>query len=197
MERKYSANLTGAWFLFYEIKQVIKLLNKEMTDKEIRMKVMEENLFQYKSKSSIIRVFPSVIRRAKSLNIELRNLIITESIENGKLINLLSIMNDDLLFETFMNEIIKVKYREKDILLTKKDINLYFMQKAEQNEKVASYTNATLNKLRQVYLKILVETGLLTSTRDEELIKIFIDNQIRTILISNGYEKFVNIFEGE
>lgn len=196
IKRQYNANLTGAWFLFYEIKQVIELLNKGITDKEIKTKVIEENLFQHKSKSSLIRAFPSVLRRAKSLNIELRKLLLMESLQNAKLINLISIMNDDLLFETFIYEIVKSKYEVGDMSLDKKDVNLYFMHKAEQNERVEAYTDATLNKLRQVYLKILSEAGLL-SNKNNELIRNFIDEEVKSILTLNGYKKFISIFEVE
>lgn len=195
MERKYSANLTGARFLFYEMKKVIKLLSKGMHDKEVRELVFGENLFQYKLKSAIARAFPSVLRRAKSLPEELRDLVLNDSIQNAKLINLVSIMNDDFLFETFMYEVVGTKYKENDLLLGKKEVNLFFTQKSEQNKKVASYTAATLNKLRQVYLRILVEAGLLSSKKDGELIKICMDEELKTMLLANGYKKFVNMFE--
>lgn len=66
--KTYSANLTGAWFLFYEIKQIAKLIEAGLPVGDIKKKVLEENLFQHKSKSSIIRAYPSVLRRAELLN---------------------------------------------------------------------------------------------------------------------------------
>lgn len=197
MDRVYRANLTGAWFLFYEIKQVIKLIQKGMTDREIKQVVFEENLFQYDKKSSITRAFPSVLRRARLLNDQLRRIVIEGSIENAKLINLLAITLDDLLFDEFMHEVIKEKYHNSDLVLEKKDINLFFTYKAEQSEKVRSFSVATVNKLRQVYLKILVESGILTDTKSGELNRIYLDDFLKSILIENNNHEFIKIFEAD
>lgn len=52
---EYSARLTGQSFLMYEFKIIAKLRKEGFSDIEIREKVLEENLFQYKVKSSINR----------------------------------------------------------------------------------------------------------------------------------------------
>lgn len=52
IEKKYSVNLTGTRFLFYEIKQVIQLMKNNLIEKEIKTKIKEENLFQYEKLAS-------------------------------------------------------------------------------------------------------------------------------------------------
>jgi|LSQX01.2.fsa_nt_gb hypothetical protein len=195
--REYRANLTGAWFLFYEIKQVIKLIQKGMTDKEIKQVVFEENLFQYDKKSSITRAFPSVLRRARLLSDELRKVVIEGSMENSKLVNLLAITLDDLLFEEFMQEVIREKYHNNDLILEKKDVNVFFTHKAEQSEKVRSFSVATVNKLRQVYFKILVESGVLSDVKTGELNRIYLDEHLKLLLKENDNHEFIKIFETE
>lgn len=195
--KTYSGNLTGAWFLFYEIKQIAKLIEAGLSVEDIKKKVFEENLFQHKTKSSISRAYPSVLRRAKLLNPELRKLLIESSVEDGKLINLYAISEDDLLFKEFLLEIIKDKYKSHLLLLEKRDVNMYFTHKAEQNEKVATFTDATVNKLRQVYLRILTEVGILANPKRGELNLIFIEEGIRDAIIKNGGISFVKIFESK
>lgn len=195
--RVYRANLTGAWFLFYEIKQVIKLIKKDMTDKEIKQAVFEENLFQHDKQSSVTRAFPSVLRRARLLSDELREIVIEGSMENAKLINLLAITKDDLLFEEFMNEVIKDKYLNNDLILEKKDVNVFFTHKAEQNEKVGSFTDGTINKLRQVYFKILMESGVLSNVKSGELNRIYLEEYLKSLLRDNDNHEFIKIFEAE
>lgn len=195
--REYRANLTGAWFLFYEIKQVIKLIQKGMTDKEIKQVVFEENLFQYDKKSSITRAFPSVLRRARLLSDELRKVVIEGSMENSKLVNLLAITLDDLLFEEFMQEVIREKYHNNDLILEKKDVNVFFTHKAEQSEKVRSFSVATVNKLRQVYFKIFVESGVLSDVKTGELNRIYLDEHLKLLLKENDNHEFIKIFETE
>lgn len=191
----YSANLTGAWFLFYEIKQVVVLMNEGIDDKEIRKKVIEENLFQHKTKSSLLRALPSVLRRAKLLGEDLRNLIIEDTLSNAKLINLYAIMRDDLLFTEFLKGVVKEKYASNNLMIEKKDINSFFTHKAEQNEKVASFSTGTINKLRQVYLKILTEAGVMKDIKSGELNRIYFDPLLKELLKKNNGEDFINIFQ--
>ena len=193
--RTYCANLTGAWFLFYEIKQVAKLMELGVSRADIKDKVIDENLFQHKKRSSITRAFPSVLRRAELLGSDLRRFLIEGSIEDGKLVNLYAIAEDDLLFNEFLNEIIKEKYEANHLFLEKRDVNMYFTYKAEQNEKVAGFTDATMNKLRQVFLKILIETGILASSKTGEMNRIYFDGGVKDAFIKNGASDFIKIFE--
>ncbi|MDR7870707.1 MAG: DUF1819 family protein [Tissierellaceae bacterium] len=194
-EKKYTANLTGAWFLFYEIKQVAELIDQGLSEKEIKTKVLEENIFQHKKLSSAQRAFPTLYRRAKLLSKDLRGVLIEDSMENGRMINLYAIMEEDLLFKEFMLEIIKEKYKTNSLYLEKKDINSYFIEKQEQNERFSKYTEATLNKLRQVFLKILIDAGVLVDLNSGILNRMFFSTYLKKTLENNNAEYFVNIFE--
>lgn len=195
MEKKYSANLTGAWFLFYEIKQVVQLLNQGLSESEIKAKVKEENLFQHKKESSLIRALPTVYRRAELLQPKLRKMILEDSIDNGKLINLYAIMEEDLLFKEFMLEVIKEKYYSNNLFIERKDINSFFTQKAEQNQGFAKYSEGSTNKLRQVYLKILVNSGILKELKTGELNRILFDPYLKQVLENNDARYFIDIFK--
>jgi len=195
MEKKYSANLTGAWFLFYEIKQVVKLMEQGLSENEIKTKIREENLFQHKKESSLIRALPTVYRRAELIPEDLRKLILQDSLGNGKLINLYAIMEEDLLFKEFMIEVIKEKYNTNNLFIERKDINSFFTEKAEQNERFAKYTEGTVNKLRQVYLKILIEAEILKDLKTGELNRILFDPYLKQVLENNEANDLINIFK--
>lgn len=195
VEKKYSANLTGVWFLFYEIKQVIELINIGLSEKEIKSKVLEENLFQHKKISSVTRTLPTVYRRAISLDETLRRILLEDSIENGKLINLYAIMEEDLLFKEFLIEVIGEKYKTNNLHLERKDINGFFTQKREQNEGFAKFKEGTISKLRQVYLKILIDAGILVDLKIGELNRILIDPYLKDVLEKNNGIYFIEIFK--
>jgi hypothetical protein len=192
---EYKANLTGAWFLFYEMKQVVKLIVEGLNDKDIRNRVYEENLFQHKRMTSIKRSFPTVLRRAHLLSAEHMEILLEGSMENAKLVNLLAIYLEDKLFNEFLLEVLRDKYMNNEMTLEKMDVNIYFTHKSEQNDKVASFTDSTRNKLRQVYFKILVEAGILSDIKTGELNRIFFDDVLRSALISSGNMEFIKIFE--
>ncbi len=160
-ELPYSSTLTGASFLFYELKQVVLLKNQGLPDDEILKKVVIENLFQYSAKSSVKRSFPSILRRVNSLEQSLRDRIIQETIEVGKQINLYVIMKTDRLFNEFMNEVVREKLNSGSNFIEKKDLNLFFSNKSEQHPVIAAWSVKNVTKLKQVYMKILNESGVL------------------------------------
>lgn len=179
IELEYSSVLTGAGFMLYEVKQIALLKEQGFSDKEIKQKVLEENVFQYEKMSSIKRAFPYILKRVNVLDEILQQLIMKESLETAKIINLYAIMKSDRLFFEFMHEVIQEKLQKNDYLLEKKDVNSYFTAKAEQSDFIASWSETTIQKLKQVYKKILLETGMLKSLKTGELNRLIIDDQIK------------------
>jgi Putative inner membrane protein (DUF1819). len=185
-ELEYSATLTGASFLLYELKQVLKLKKQGFTDAEIKKKVIEENVFEYKFTSSLKRIVPSVIRRANALDESIHDWVLNSPLEVGKVINLYAIMKTDKLFFEFMNEVIREKFDANNYLLEKKDLNVFFVTKAEQDEKMSKWTEQTISKLKQVYMKLLYEAGLLRDKKSGELSRILLDEDIKRHLTYVG-----------
>lgn len=192
-ELQYSSVLTGAGFMLYEVKQVAHLINQGLTEKEIRVKVLEENIFQYEKMSSIRRALPYIIKRVELLDDELRTVLIEGSLENAKTINLYAILKFDQLFFEFMQEVIYDKFQKNDYILEKKDVNAFFTEKMEQNDFIASWSETTIGKLKQVFKKILLETGILKDLKSGELNRIIIDDQLKVHLTQIGDAVYVKV----
>lgn len=178
-ELGYSATLTGASFLLYELKQVLKLKKQGLSDVEIKKKVIEANVFEYKFTSSLKRIVPSVMRRADILDEQLQEWVLNGPLDVGKTINLYAIMKTDRLFFEFMDEVIREKLEANNYLLEKKDLNVFFVTKAEQDEKMAKWTEQTISKLKQVYMKLLYEAGFLRDKKSGELSRVLLDEEIK------------------
>ncbi|WP_431809860.1 DUF1819 family protein [Brevibacillus agri] len=185
-ELDYSATLTGASFMFYEFKQVVSLKVQGLEDSEIRERVLTENLFQYQVKASLKRSLPSVLRRVAVLDDTLRKMVLEESLETGKIINLYAIMKTDRLFFEFMNEVIREKLESDNYFLEKKDLNLYFTSKSEQDVGVAGWTEQTVQKLKNVIQRILLESGILKDKKTGELNRLLMDEQLKRHFINIG-----------
>ncbi|MDN4076363.1 DUF1819 family protein [Paenibacillus polymyxa] len=190
-ELEYSATLTGASFMFYEFKQVISLRLSGFSEQEIRKKVLSENLFQYQVNASLKRSLPSVLRRVRILDELLCQMVLEQSLEAGKLINLYAIMKTDRLFFEFMNEVVREKLESNHYLLERKDLNLYFVSKAEQDTGVAVWTEQTVTKLKNVIQRILLESGILKDKQTGELSRILMDDQLKQHLIHIGDVAYV------
>lgn len=191
LDLAYSSVLTGASFMMYEFKQLVILKEQGLSDTEIKQSVLEENIFQYEKMSSIKRAFPYILKRVNILDETLRNLVVEESLETAKAINLYAIMKSDRLFFEFMNEVIQEKLQKNDYILEKKDINTYFTVKAEQSDFIASWSETTVQKLKQVYKKILLEMGMLKSLKSGELSRLIIEEQIKNNLTQIGDARYL------
>lgn len=191
-QKKYSASLTGASFLFYEMKQFLRLKEQGLSEEDIREKAYSDNIFQYKTKSSINRVLPSIIRRSNCLNKELENIILNGTIDYGKAINLYSIMKTDRLFFEFMSEVVKEKIQLNGDVIEKKDINIFFITKFEQSEIISRWSDSTVAKLKQVMLKILLEAGIIESIKTGKTTRLIIPLELKKYLIDLNEEEYLN-----
>lgn len=188
--KEYSAKLTGESFLLYEFKIVAKLKREGFSDKDIRKMVLEENLFQYKFKSSITRRLTPLLQRVNILDNTLIDMLIDDPLGNGATINLYAIMKNDRLFFEFMNEVVKEKLQNTSEIIEKKDINIYFEHKAEQNETITKWSDATIQKLKQVIKKILSEAKVL-NLKTGEVHKLIMSQGLKEYLIKKGDTKYV------
>ncbi len=191
MELEYSSSLNGASTLLFELKQVVKLQQLGLSTKEIRSKVVDENIFQFENKGRITRTLPSVMRRAQAIDPTLAALMTEGSVEMSKVINLYAIMKTDLLFYEFMDEVISDKLHNNDYMIEKKDINIFFTAKAEQSNKVASWSEINTEKLKRAFMQVLFESGMLKNRQSKELNRLIIDEQIKNHLYHIGDAKYV------
>ena len=194
-DKVYSTSLTGAGFRLYEFKVTVSLIEEGLTDDEIRRKVFEEDLFQQKA-SSTTRSFPYILKRARALDDQLRKYVLEESNQMAKQINFYAIMKTDLLFYEFIDEIIKIKLQNSDLIYEKKDINIFFNEKADHNEKLANWSESTLKRLKSSYNRLLLEIGYLSKLSSTDLILIQLDDLLRDYLVKIGDKKYVEAMEG-
>lgn len=187
----YSSSLNGAAFLLFELKQVIQLKNKGLSNKDIRKTIIEENLFQFNNKGRTNRALPSLMRRADVFDEKLCELFLNSLVEVSKVINLYAIMKTDLLFFEFMNEVIREKIESNNLFIEKKDINVFFTAKAEVSEKVASWSEINLEKLKRAYMQVIYESGLLMERRGQILVPLIIEEELRRHLIKIGDKKYL------
>lgn len=172
--------ITREQFLFHEMRIVAKLLLEEKSDYEIIGEVVTNNLFQYpteKSLNNITRVCLARFHQAESK--ELIDIVASGSSDAAKQACLFLMMNYYRIVWEFMIGVIGEKYRTQDLSFTKMDLNSFFTRLQEQNEVVASWSDATINKCKQILKKILIENGYLDSQKSEVLNNILLDLSVK------------------
>lgn len=190
---EYSSSLNGASFLLFEFKKAAELQEQGLSENEIRLKVMNDNYFQFENKGRINRTLPSIMRRLKVLDETLRHFLLHGSLEDAKVVNLYAIMKTDRLFSEFMSEVIGDKFSSSDPLIEKRDLNLFFSVKSESSVVVAGWSAINTQKLKRAFMQVLFETGLLKTRQSNELNPLWIEASLKSHLISIGDKEFVRV----
>lgn len=191
MELQYTSSLNGAAFLLFELKQVLKLKGNGLSNNEIRAKVKSDNVLQFNNAGRANRALPSLLRRTDVLDATLSSWVLEGPMDTAKAINLYAIMKTDRLFFEFMTEVVAEKLHNNNLTLEKKDLNVFFAVKAEQNSVVAGWSATNMEKLKRVFMQVLFEVGILKNRRGNELARLVLDPNLKEQLVRLGDSSFV------
>lgn len=166
----YNGGLTREQFLFHEMRTTAKLMDSGLTDEQIVTEIMSANLFQFPTEKMIGNLSRVCVSRLHALNDPaLVSVIANQPSDVAKQVCLYSIMKHNRLAWDFMITVIGEKYRLLDNSFSKMDVNAFFMRLQEQDDAVASWSDATIQKIKSVLVRFLVENGYLDSHRSTVL----------------------------
>lgn len=183
----YSGSLTREQFLFYETRIAAALLVQGQDREKIFERVQRENLFQFPTERMVVSILRTCFRRIDVLHSgELVELLANGSMEAAKQTNLYAMMCDNRLVWDFMTLIIGEKFRTQEYAFSRKDLNLFFFQLQEQHDAIAGWSDSTVQKIKQVLTKALVECGYLDSVRSQQLNPITIAPELEDAIRNAG-----------
>lgn len=195
-ETGYSAKIEKAPFTFIELKKASALALQGFSHAEIKEKAVRDNIFQATTDDRKKELARMVIKRMKALDQYLLQQLVNGSVATGKLIVLYAIMKTDRLFFEFMNEVFKEKLVIRDYTLADKDFHIFFARKKEQSEQLAAWREYTFYKVKQVYIRVLFEAGLIKDKKTREIVKPLLDQSLIDSWLSCGDGMIVNILSG-
>ena len=183
----YIASLTREPFLFYEMRSTAKLMSAGLSDEESIQEIVEQNLFQYPTEKTIARIAKACVKRLHAMEDEtLISAVASQPTEVAKQICLYAMMEQSRLIWEFMITVIGEKYRIKDMSFGRIDLNTFFMRLQEQNDTVASWSDSTIKKLKQIIARVLVETEYLDDTKADHLNPVWLHPMLENAIKSNG-----------
>lgn len=187
MTSDYNGGLTREQFLFYEIRTVASLLTQGLSRKEILSTVLADNLFQFPTERMVSSILATCFKRIDALDSEtLVSELANAPADVAKQINLYAMMKYNRIVWDFMTTVIAEKYRTQEFEFSKKDLNLFFFQLQEQNDAIASWSDSTISKIKQVLTKTLVECEYLDSPKATKLNMISIAPELEDELRANN-----------
>lgn len=187
MTSDYNGGLTREQFLFYEIRTVASLLTQGLSRKEILSTVLADNLFQFPTERMVSSILTTCFKRIDALDSEALIFELANApADVAKQINLYAMMKYNRIVWDFMTTVIAEKYRTQEFEFSKKDLNLFFFQLQEQNDAIASWSDSTISKIKQVLTKTLVECEYLDSPKATKLNMISIAPELEDELRANN-----------
>lgn len=191
----YNAAITREQFLFYEMRITAKLINSGSDKNEIAEKIVSENLFQYPTERSVRKIALACIRRLESMQDDtLITAIATQPSDVAKQICLYAMMCQYRLVWDFMITVIGEKYQKLDGSFSRVDMNSFFMRLQEQDDWVATWSDSTITKVRQVLTKTLVENDYLDSTKADHLNPVLISPVLENAIRNDGMSQALPAF---
>ena len=191
----YSAVITREQFLFYEMRTTAKLLAEGLNDEQVVDRITSDNLFQYPTEKSVRRMALTCLRRLKALDdSDLVAAIASQPSDVSKQICLYAMMKQYRLVWDFMITVVGAKYENRDMSFSRMDFNVFMMRLQEQDDWVASWSESTVTKVKQVLARILVDNEYLDSTTADHLNPVLIYPILEDAIRSSGDTKALTAF---
>ena len=196
--RDYSAAAVKHAFWFMEFRKVVTLRSEGKTWEEIKSLNEAENLFGAPTPARSTQIWNTVSARVKELDDSFYPVFVASDLASQKLFALIALMVNDTLFAEFVYEVI----REKMIIgineYSPGDIRLFYKSKQEQSEKVAKWTDQTLERLGQSYRNYLFEAGVSDNGRTvRRILKPLPDPEMERWLQEQQMEYYLKALKGE
>jgi hypothetical protein len=185
--RSYNGSLTAEQFLFYEIRIAARLYLDGKAIEEAIEEIKKDNLFQYPTEREVSRLARACYKRLNALdNEELIRELASAPVSVAKQINLYAIMKYNRLVWEFMIQVIGEKYRNQDFAFSRKDINSFLTRLQAQDDSVATWSEGTINKIKSVLVRMLVETEYLDNIKDVDLNPVFLCEELEQGIRANN-----------
>ena len=191
----YNAAITREQFLFYEVRTTAKLVCEGLNNDEVVDRIVNENLFQYPTEKSVKKMALACLRRLEALEDQtLVAAIADQPSDVSRQICLYAMIRQYRLVQDFMLTVIGEKYRLLDASFSKMDLNVFFQRLQEQDDWVATWSESTITKLKQVLQKLLVDTEYLDSTEAARLNPVLISSLLENAIRADGQEYLLPAF---
>lgn len=200
-KRAYSAGAVKHSFWFLEFRKVANLRLEGKSWDEIKKLNEQENIFGASTPLRANQIYSTVSGRMKCLDDSFSSVFNSCDVSSQKLFALVSVMAYDTLFGEFVYEVVREKMIIGTDELTDSDIRIFFKNKQDQDEKVASWTEATLKRLAGTYKTMLFESGVIDNDigrgkSEKKILRPILDPIMERWLIDHGMNYYVKALTG-
>lgn len=172
-----------------------RLLSDGVSDDEAIDQIVAENLFQYPTEKSVRRMAKACVTRLHNTkDNEMITAIADQPQDVSKQLCLYAMMKQHRLVLDFMLTVIAEKYRQQNFAFGKIDLNVFFLRLQEQDDGVATWSDSTITKLKQIFVRMLVDTEYLDDIKADHINPVLASSILENAIRSNGDEAMLPAF---
>ena len=193
----YSAKLTAEPFLYNETKIIAEYILEGIETSVLKKKNVEENLIKHKTVGSIKRSNSPIFRRLEVMDTNMLEQFVNSDIDNSKFILLYAIMKTDRLVLDFVTEVYKDKLMMRKEYIERFEIINWYDEKCVISKTLKERSELTANKLKQVIMKIMQDSGLVIKEKDRfKVIRPLLKESYISMLDKNGDLEYAKAIGG-
>lgn len=195
--KKYSAGAVKYGFWFAEFTAVLPLVLAGDDDATIKQRIIDENTFELSSLDRQKNVAGRILMRIRALPKELQSIFFSLDTDNQRVAVLISIMNTDLLIESFMLDCFKDAVVLGDEVLQEYEIDGFFSNLQANREEVAAWQDKTVARLKVSIRGYLRAAGIARNVDDQLVLqRPLLDTRLISILQDHGNENYIIALTG-
>lgn len=191
-----SGALTREQFLFHEMRITARLIADEgLCDEAVIDAVVRDNLYQFPTERMIKNIAKACVKRLRVIDdTRLIDIIAHQPVDVAKQACMYAMMKQYRLVWDYMVTVIGTKFANQDMSYGQIDLNVFFMQLQEQDDAVASWSDATIKKLKQVLNRILIENEYIDGPRADHINSVWLNYPVENLIRDNRDERVLPVF---
>lgn len=191
-----SGALTREQFLFHETRITARLIADEgLCDEAVIDAVVRDNLYQFPTERMIKNIAKACVKRLRVIDdTRLIDIIAHQPVDVAKQACTYAMMKQYRLVWDYMVTVIGTKFANQDMSYGQIDLNVFFMQLQEQDDAVASWSDATIKKLKQVLNRILIENEYIDGPRADHINSVWLNYPVENLIRDNRDERVLPVF---
>lgn len=191
----YAAKTNYA-FVLNETVAIAQLIHQGATTKEIRQKVIDEDLLQLRAVASRQRSLSNILKRLHKADKAYIKLIATGNADTRRFTVLFLILREDHLLRELIVEVLLDKLKRFIHTVETVDLQTFFETKRSQSPIISAWSESTYQKVTSSCVLTLVNAGLLQPIKPRgnyEIRAVPLPTTLRQQLLADGQEVYLTL----
>ncbi|MDF4339636.1 DUF1819 family protein [Vibrio parahaemolyticus] len=193
--KKYLGDLIGGSLMIKESQLIADLLLTQPSKEQWDDAIVNQNILQKRSPASAKRNAATIKKRIGSLSNEFLSALANANHEAAAQLMMAATLINSPLLADFMRTVVmdaKRMYRES---IDSKDWEYFWEDKCRLYPEFAEMSESSTYKIAQVAFKVMTDSGFLESTKSKVLTNIYIEPDVRSLLIEMDKEDIIQAME--